>query len=298
MNTTVRLLCLLTLLTAALLPARAGSPEYLNYQGLLNGADGQPLPTGNYSLEFNVHDQANGGTKQWGPFLFDGGTGDGHGPLVPVANGRFNVIIGRLDTLSRSISTAFASTNRFIEIKVNNGSPILPRQQFLSTPYAFKANIADQAALATEASSVSDVNVARRNTANTFTGNQTVTGSVTASGGFSTGGNVSAGGNVTAGGKSVVVGEENVRIVRGIVELSGAHVGTGFTVPVHSTTSTINFVPPFSGKPTITATVADVGQAFHTTVASVTTNGFNIATWNNANNGQKVSFNFIAIGPR
>jgi hypothetical protein len=185
MNTTAKLLCLLTLLTSFLVPARAASPEYINYQGLLNGANGLPLPTGNYTLEFNIYDQANLGGKQWGPFLFDGGAGNGHGPLVSVANGRFNVIIGPRDTTGGSVTNAFGTATRFVEVKVNNGSPILPRQQFLSTPYAFKANNADQAAvatLATVATSVSDVNVAYRNTANTFTGDQTVNGNATVSG--------------------------------------------------------------------------------------------------------------------
>jgi len=113
------------------------SPPYVNYQGLLNGANGQPLPTGNYSMEFNIYSQAQGGARVWGPFLFDGGNAPGHGPIVAVANGHFNVIIGPLDTASNSLASAFATPNSFIEMRVNGGSPILPRQQFLSTPYAF-----------------------------------------------------------------------------------------------------------------------------------------------------------------
>jgi hypothetical protein len=304
MNTTVKLLCLLTLLTGALLPARAGSPEYLNYQGLLNGADGLPLSTASYTMEFNIYDSANGNAKQWGPFLFDGGTGDGHGSLVPVANGRFNVIIGPKDTNGASILNAFASSNRFIEIKVNGGSHILPRQQFLSTPYAFKANTADQATQATVAASVSDVNIAYLNTANTFTANQTVTGSVTASGGFSTGGNVSAGGNVTVGDKSVAVAEENLRIVRGSIidgqPGASTWVGAGFTIPApgHGSTTPINFTPPFSDIPSINVTVVNPTFAWRTTVSAVTRSNCLVQTWNNSNAGQRISFNFIAIGPR
>jgi len=113
------------------------SPPYVNYQGLLNGANGQPLPTGNYGIEFSIYSQAQGGTRVWGPFVFDGGAGAGHGPIVAVANGHFNVIIGPLDTAGNSLASAFATPNSFIEMRVNGGSPILPRQQFLSTPYAF-----------------------------------------------------------------------------------------------------------------------------------------------------------------
>jgi hypothetical protein len=113
------------------------APPYVNYQGLLNAANGQPLPTGNYNMEFRIYDQALGGTVVWGPFLFDGNNGAGHGPAVPVANGHFYVIIGPLDTASNSIANVFGTSNRFIEMRVNGGNPILPRQQFLSTPYAF-----------------------------------------------------------------------------------------------------------------------------------------------------------------
>lgn len=140
MNTSAKLLCALALLTAAVRPSFAGPPEYINYQGLLNDPSGQPLASQNYTLEFNIYNAASGGTKLWGPFRFDGTAGPGHGDLVPVVNGQFNVIIGPADTNSASIRNAFTNTgNQFIEIKVGTGSPILPRQQFLSTPYAFSA---------------------------------------------------------------------------------------------------------------------------------------------------------------
>jgi hypothetical protein len=147
MKTSAKCLGPLLLLAAIQLPAQS-VPEYVNYQGLLKAADGSPLATGNYTIEFNIYDQANGGTKVWGPFLFDGIVGNGHGPLVPVVNGGFNVIIGSRDTSGVSVADAFSSPNRFIEIKVNGGAPILPRQQFLSTAYALqsqKAQLAEAA---------------------------------------------------------------------------------------------------------------------------------------------------------
>jgi len=136
MKTSTKILCALLVFTAAQLPAQS-VPEYVNYQGQLRAADGSPLATGNYTIEFNIYDQANEGAKVWGPFLFDGNAGNGHGPFVPVLNGSFNVIIGPRDTTGASIATAFSGPSRYIEIKVNGGAPILPRQQFLSTAYAF-----------------------------------------------------------------------------------------------------------------------------------------------------------------
>ena len=106
------------LLNTTHLPAQL-VPEYLNYQGLLKAADGSPLATGNYTIEFNVYDQANpGGNKVWGPFLFDGNAGNGHSRRVPVVNGGFNVIIGPKDTGGHSIANAFTGPNRFIEIRL------------------------------------------------------------------------------------------------------------------------------------------------------------------------------------
>jgi hypothetical protein len=122
--------------------ATTAQPAYINYQGRLNDAVGQPLPTGAYTIEFNIYNDPTGNdvtNRVWGPFVFDGAVADGHGASASVINGRFNVILGPVDTSGRSIRDAFDDENRFLEIKVNNGAPILPRQQFLSTPYAFKA---------------------------------------------------------------------------------------------------------------------------------------------------------------
>ena len=109
--------------------------------------------------------------------------------------------------------------------------------------------------------------------------------------------------NLNVGSKPAATGEESLRIVRGIVLLSGlvaGQSGAGYSVPTHSTTSTITFNPPFpfNTTPTITATAADTTQAFHTTISNVSRTGFSIATWNNSNNGQRTSFHFIAIGSR
>ena len=48
-------------------------------------------------------------------------------------------MLGPVDTGGASIKDAFNAPNRFVQLKVDNNSPITPRQQILSVPYALKA---------------------------------------------------------------------------------------------------------------------------------------------------------------
>src|SRR6185295_8509027 len=111
--------------------------------------------------------------------------------------GRFNVILGTADTVARSIRDAFEAENRYLEIKVNNGAPILPRQQFLSTPYAFKAR--------------------------GVTGDLAVPGNLAVQGNLNVGGVVQGPLNVLGEAKSTVSGVDYFMVPRGsIVMWSGA----------------------------------------------------------------------------
>ena len=114
-------------------------PQLINYQGRLANADGGALVTGDYALSFSIYDSAERGTKVWGPQVFDGVTGSGHGLKVSVVQGYFNTLLGHVDTNGIPIAAAFGSNNRFIEISVGTNPPILPRQQVLSAPFALNA---------------------------------------------------------------------------------------------------------------------------------------------------------------
>jgi len=117
-----------------------GVPPLVNYQGRLSNPDGTPLATADYQLTFNIYDSATNSTGLvWGPQVFDGQAEQGHGPRIPVVQGYFNVMLGPVDTSNRSLADAFYATNRFVEVTVSNHAPVLPRQQILSTPYAFQA---------------------------------------------------------------------------------------------------------------------------------------------------------------
>jgi len=112
----------------------------VNYQGRLSNPDGSPLATADYQLTFNIYDSATNSTGLvWGPQVFDGQIGQGHAARIPVVQGYFNVMLGPVDSNGASLANAFNATNRYVEITVSNRSPILPRQQILSAPYALQA---------------------------------------------------------------------------------------------------------------------------------------------------------------
>lgn len=123
----------------ALIVTAMAQPAFMNYQGRLLDPAGQPLTNGSYRLEFNIYTSATGTNLVWGPFLCDDGGGNGHALRAVVANGRFNVILGANDTASRPLTGAFLDADRFVEIKVDDGTAILPRQQILSAPYALQS---------------------------------------------------------------------------------------------------------------------------------------------------------------
>lgn len=117
-------------------------PAYMNYQGRLTDDQGQPLPNGPQSLEFRIYAspvEMPDAPIVWGPFYCDGSTEAGHVAQAILVSGRFNVILGPVDVDGRSIAGAFTEASRFLEIRVKGNRPILPRQQILSTPYAFQS---------------------------------------------------------------------------------------------------------------------------------------------------------------
>lgn len=136
------LILLFAVLSLISTPSQAASiPDFINYQGQLTDAAGKALATANYTLMFSVYSAPSGGSRIWGPQMFDGLSGQGHGAQVPVVNGFFNVILGPVDTagvpIGRALSTGPSpSDSRYIEITVGTGTAILPRQRFLSVPYA------------------------------------------------------------------------------------------------------------------------------------------------------------------
>ncbi len=114
--------CIFTLCLLPLPAAASSVPELINYQGKLTDAQGQPLATGEYGLEFGIYAAANAGTAIWT---------EPH-TNVPVVRGHFNVILGGITS---GLANAFASSERYLEIKIT-ANPQGPVNQVIepSTP--------------------------------------------------------------------------------------------------------------------------------------------------------------------
>jgi hypothetical protein len=130
----------ITFLFCIIAHADTSVPPLINYQGMLTDADGKPM-TGAKNLEFNIYDSATGGTRIWGPQIFN---------TVPLIGGKFNVILGTTDNGGNSITEAFGAKDRYLGIKVDTGAELVPRQQILSAPYTIKAENAAKAGHAVE----------------------------------------------------------------------------------------------------------------------------------------------------
>ncbi|MEO5989527.1 MAG: hypothetical protein ABIU54_11610 [Candidatus Eisenbacteria bacterium] len=102
-------------------------PQLISYQGVLGNNAGQLVTDGNYDITFRIFSSVTGG-----PALHD----ETH-VGVPVANGGFSVLIGSVpgDPLLLQFSVPY-----WLEIQVApDASPLSPRIQLASSPYALMA---------------------------------------------------------------------------------------------------------------------------------------------------------------
>jgi hypothetical protein len=136
-------------LLAQAVPAQV-VPDMLNYQAVLTDHLGTPRASVTNTVRFRIYDQAEGGNLVWG---------EAH-TVVTSPKGLFSVILGAGSSLGEHMSAAnlreaFASgtlvEQRYLELQSISSdgtpqSPILPRQRFLTVPYVFQANDAQEAA--------------------------------------------------------------------------------------------------------------------------------------------------------
>ncbi len=114
----------------------AESNTVISIQGVLTNASGQTVTDGNYKFEFGIYKVATGGTA-----LFT----EVHDSVF-VKDGVYNVLLGGLT--AGGIDEAYFRDNSstWLGIKVETDSEMEPRIKFASTPYAFRAKFADNAA--------------------------------------------------------------------------------------------------------------------------------------------------------
>ncbi|MBR57407.1 MAG: hypothetical protein CMH54_05035 [Myxococcales bacterium] len=115
--------------------AFADVPARLEYQGYLTDVVGTPIDCQGcatpYSFQFALYDSMTDGTLLWS---------ETH-PAVDVVNGMFRLELGVFEPLSAEA----LSGERWLEIQVNEQTPMAPRQSLVSVPFALRAAIADQA---------------------------------------------------------------------------------------------------------------------------------------------------------
>ncbi|GEM_PF-2027357 len=119
---------LILILSAVLAVASTGEvPRTLSYQGVLRDSGGDLVEDGSYSIRFLIYDDESGGALLWSETQ-----------NLPVADGLFNAVLGS-DTL---LGLDFDETY-WLGISVNGGAEMTPRTILTSTPYTFRAIVAD-----------------------------------------------------------------------------------------------------------------------------------------------------------
>ncbi|HSM54860.1 MAG TPA: hypothetical protein VK879_01795, partial [Candidatus Sulfomarinibacteraceae bacterium] len=96
------------------------SPQF-SHQGRLLDGDGNPVPDGNYNVEYRLFQQSSGGTAVYTDTQ-----------TVSVENGLFTTSIGASDEITPSIF----SEPTWMELTID-GETLTPRQRLQGAPYAF-----------------------------------------------------------------------------------------------------------------------------------------------------------------
>ena len=126
--------CLTVLVLLASL-SLADIPKLINYQGMLTNISGEPL-NGTFDTFFRIYNAPSSGDKRWE---------ENHSALS-VNQGLFNVILG---SQSGGIDLDF-SEDYWLEVEVEG--EVMPRIEFTSVGYAYRALVADSARSATPGS--------------------------------------------------------------------------------------------------------------------------------------------------
>ena len=99
-------------------------PQLINYQGILTDNAGDAI-SGTRSIQFLIYDAATSGSLLWSETQ-----------SVDVEDGLFNILLGSVIPLPHEL---FEGPDRYLAIKVETDSEMLPRQRLASVGYAFQS---------------------------------------------------------------------------------------------------------------------------------------------------------------
>ena len=109
--------------TPMLTAGDATVPPYINYQGTLRDAEGNPL-SGTFDMTFRIYDDLAAPVAElWSEEHIS----------VTVRSGHFSVLLGNTEPIS---PTLFSDPDRFIGVTVDPYDEMVPKQRFASVPYA------------------------------------------------------------------------------------------------------------------------------------------------------------------
>ena len=112
----------------------AQAPETISYQGVLSTGNSSPVPDGTHELTFSIHTAAEGGTALWTETQ-----------SVPVINGIFNVILGKVNPLRISFDQPYR-----LAVRVNGGNELTPRIELTASPYSLHARSVADSSITTD----------------------------------------------------------------------------------------------------------------------------------------------------
>jgi hypothetical protein len=110
-------------------PAWAGFPHLMSFQGRLDSINGIPLADGDYPVTFRLFDDPEIGAALWEETQ-----------TVTTSAGIFAVLLGAIDTVP---SALFYLDSLYLEVQPDGSDPILPRTRLTMVPYAWHARDAD-----------------------------------------------------------------------------------------------------------------------------------------------------------
>lgn len=125
------------LLVAALLcqGALAATPQFFNYQAVLQQSNGTPITT-QVTVRFSIYEVATGGIALWSQDIV----------ATPDVGGRVDIAVG-LNAVPALTDVIFNEPDRWLGVRIlSEASEMLPRVRLASSPYSLRVSTVDGAA--------------------------------------------------------------------------------------------------------------------------------------------------------